>query len=111
MTVACYDADGKIADYLTLTDKVYEPGDGTEVRRAPESYDPARPLAIETPPCDRADVYVYVIANTFPASEVIKESPPFEIEVLTSAGGEKPSTTLYRVNQWGGLTLKQSLSE
>lgn len=109
MTVACYDAEGKVTDYLTLSDKVYEPGDGTEVRSAPEGYDAARPLVVETSPCDHADVYVYVIANTFPASDSIKESPPFEIELLTSRSGDKPETTLYNVNQWGGLTLKQAI--
>jgi hypothetical protein len=107
MTVTCYDADEKVVDYLTLVDKVYETGDGTEIRTAPQGYNHARPLSIETSPCDRADLFVYVIANTFPSSAVIKDSPPFEIEVVTSAGGEKPSKTLYPVNQWGGLTLKQ----
>jgi hypothetical protein len=109
MTVACYDTDGRIIDYLTLTDKVYETGDGTEIRTAPADYNPARPLVLETPPCHHAELFVYVIANTFPSSVVIKDSPPFEIEILTSRGGEKPVTTLYPVNQWGGLTLKQSL--
>ncbi len=109
MTAACFDADGGISDYLTLSDKVYEPGSGSEVRQAPADYDPARPLVLETPPCDHADIYVYVIANTFPASEVIKESPPFAIELLTSHGEDKPTTTLYSVNQWGGLSLKQEL--
>lgn len=111
MTAACFDADGKIADYLTLADKVWEPGDGTEVRQAPSGYNPSRPLLLETPPCDHADVYVYVIANTFPVSAVIKESPPFEIELLTSADGGELRTTTYKINQWGGISVKQSLTE
>jgi hypothetical protein len=110
MTVACYDTGGGIVDYLSLTDKVYETGDGTEIRLAPNDYNPLRPLVLETPPCDHAELFVYVIANTFPSSTVIKDSPPFEIEVLTSAGGEKPVTTIYPVNQWGGLTLKKTLT-
>jgi hypothetical protein len=110
MTVACYDSVGQIVDYLTITDKVYEPGDGTEIRTVPTDYNPVRPLALETPPCDHAELFVYVIANTFPTSQVIKDSPPFEIEVWTSAGGEKPRSTSYLVNQWGGLTLKQLLA-
>ena len=109
MTAACFDAGDRISDYLTLTDKVYEPGDGSEVRTSPAGYDPVRPLVLQTPPCDHADVYVYVIANTFPVSASIKDSPPFEIELLASAGGGRPGTTVYKVNQWGGLTLKQTL--
>jgi hypothetical protein len=110
MTAACFDAEGKISDYLTLTDKVYEPGDGSEVRTAPTGYYAVRPLALETPPCDHAEIYVYVIANTFPASDVIAKSPPFEIELATSIDGAKPESHLYKVNQWGGLTVKQSLA-
>lgn len=109
VTVACYNQSGRIVDYLTLADKVYEVGDGTEIRTAPADYSLSRPLTLETPPCDHAELFVYVIANTFPSSVVIKDSPPFEIEVLTKAGGEKSVTTLYPVNQWGGLTLKQML--
>ncbi|MDR0907311.1 MAG: hypothetical protein LBM63_01670 [Rikenellaceae bacterium] len=109
MTVACYDEGGQTSDYLNLADKVYETGDGTEARTAPADYNPARPLVLETPPCHHAELFVYVIANTFPSSTTIKDSPPFELEVLSSAGGEKPVSTLYPVNQWGGLALKQSL--
>ncbi len=110
MTAACFDADGRISDYLTLTDKTWEPGDGSEVRQAPAGYDTSRPLVLETPPCDHADIYVYVIANTFPVSAAIKDSPPFEIELLTSTDGGRPETNMYKVNQWGGLTFKQSLT-
>ncbi len=109
MTAACFDADGKISDYLTLTDKVWEPGDGSEVREAPAGYDPARPLVLETTPCDHSEIYVYVIANTFPVSAVIKESPPFVIELVVSRDGGSPETYPYNVNQWGGLTVKQTL--
>lgn len=109
VTAACFDAEGKVADYLTLTDKVYEPGDGTEIRNAPESYDPVRPLVLETSPCDHAEIYVYVIANTFPSSASIKDSPPFDVEVAISRDGGKPETTLWKVNQWGGVSIKQAV--
>lgn len=113
MTAACFDADGKASDYVTLTDKVYEPGDGSEVRGVPADYDAARHLVLETPPCDHADIYVYVIANTFPASDVIAKSPPFEMELITrniSATDDVPETHTYHVNQWGGLSVKLNLT-
>jgi hypothetical protein len=109
MTAACFDVEGNIADYVTLTDKVYEPGDGSEVRPAPADYDAARPLALEIPPCDRAEVYVYVIAKTFPVSDVISKSPPFDIELLISTDGGKPTVTTYPINQWGGISVKRTL--
>jgi hypothetical protein len=89
VTAVCFDAEGAMTGYVSLTDKN---------------------AVLETPPCDHADLYVYVIVAEFPASDVIAASPPFEIEVVTSADGGKPSVKNYFVNQWGGLSVKQSLS-
>jgi hypothetical protein len=89
MTAVCFDEGGAMTGYVSLTDKN---------------------SVLETPPADHADLYVYVIAREFPASDVIAASPPFEIEVVWSADGDKPSTKSYLVNQWGGLSVKQSLA-
>jgi hypothetical protein len=71
---------------------------------------------LETPPCDHADLYLYVIAREFPASDIIAKSPPFDIELLVSTApaapdhrDSKPSVTTYPVNQWGGLSVKQTI--
>lgn len=89
MTAVCFDADGAMTDYVNMTDK-----DAT----------------LETPSCESADLYLYVIAREFPASDVIAASPPFDIEVVVSANGTPPKTTAYPVNQWGGLSVKQVLA-
>ncbi len=89
MTAVCFGSGGEMVDYVNLTDKS---------------------LALMTPPCDHADLYLYVIAREFPASDVIAASPPFEIELLVSAGSVSPKTTSYAVNQWGGVSLKLPLS-
>ena len=56
-----------------------------------------------------ADAYVYVIANTFPDSDIIRESPPFDITLNYTIDGNAPVTNTYKVNQWGGLTVKQAI--
>ena len=89
MTAVCFGGSGGVTDYVNLTDK-----DGI----------------LETPPCRSADLYLYVIAREFPTSEAIAASPPFEIELVASADGGKPSATIYSVNQWGGLSIKKSLT-
>ncbi len=89
MTAVCFGASGEMTDYVNLTDK-----DGF----------------LETPPCESADLYLYIIAREFPASDSIAASPPFEIELVTSTDGGKPSAMTYSVNQWGGLSIKQSLT-
>jgi hypothetical protein len=85
MTAVCFDAEGAMRDYVNLTDKT---------------------AVLETPPCDHADLYLYVIAREFPVSDIIAKSPPFDIELLVSTDGGKPSVTTYPVNQWGGLSVK-----
>ncbi len=88
MTAVCFGANGEMTDYVNLTD---------------------RNTTLAPPPCDHADLYLYVIAREFPASDVVAASPPFEIELVTSVDGNKPAVTTYPVNQWGGLSVKQAL--
>ena len=88
MTAVCFGAGGERTGYVNLTDKN---------------------AGLETPPCESADLYFYVIAREFPASDVVSASPPFELEVVTSSDGGVPTVKCYPVNQWGGLSVKQPL--
>jgi hypothetical protein len=54
-------------------------------------------------------MYIYIIANSFPVSTVIKDSPPFEVELLTQKGEAAPEISRHSVNQWGGATFKVAL--
>ncbi len=89
MTAVCFDAEGQMTDYVNLTGKG---------------------ATLETPPCERADIYLYVIAREFPASDIVSKSPPFDIELATSINGGERHITTYAVNQWGGLSVKSSLA-
>ncbi len=87
MSAVCYDSGGSMIDYVNLA------GAGETV--------------LDTPPCDHADLYLYIITREFPSSDVIAASPPFEIEtVVTPSGGAPSRTASHLVNQWGGLSLK-----
>ncbi len=89
MAAVCYDVAGAAKDYVCLNDK----------------HD-----ALQIPSCERADLYIWVVANTFPASDVIAASPPFEVEILVSTDKKTdPTSTRFEVNQWGGLSVKMSL--
>lgn len=61
-----------------------------------------------TPPCESAELYIYVVAREFPESRAIADSPPFDISVVVSADGDQTLTT-YKVNQFGGLSVRQTL--
>ncbi len=92
MSAVCYDSGGGMIDYVNLA------GGGEAM--------------LETPPCDHADLYLYVIAREFPASDVIAASPPFGIEVVVSPSGDTPPRVVpCRVNQWGGLSLKLKIEK
>ncbi len=85
MTAVCFGAEGEMVDYVNVTEKN---------------------AVLETPRCESADLYLYVIAREFPASAVISASPPFDIEVVVSADGKTSTVKTYSVNQWGGLSVK-----
>lgn len=89
MTAVCLGANGEMAGYVNLTDNN---------------------AVLETPPCESADLYIYIVAREFPASDLISASPPFDIEVATSVDGDKPAVKTYPVNQWGGLSIKLPLA-
>lgn len=90
MTAVCFDPDGEVIDYVNLDDRAASGNNA---------------LTLETPPCDHADLYLYVIAREFPASDVISASPPFNIEVVVNGASKNCS-----VNQWGGISVKQRLT-
>jgi hypothetical protein len=89
MIAACFDDAGERTDYVNVTDKR---------------------SALETSPCHHADLYLYIVAREFPASPLISASPPFEISLVVATDGGKPSLKTFEVNQWGGLSVKRSLS-
>lgn len=109
ISAACYNADGGIADYVNLSDKVYDIGSGIESRTRPAGYARGAKVTLETPPCVRAEFFLYAVANTFPHSDIIRNSPPFSAAVACYTDGRLTERTEYAVNQWGGLTLKKEL--
>lgn len=104
-SVVCYDEQEAIVGYVNFVDQVLEPQTGEHIRAKPAQYDPQRPIEVVSEPCHHAVLYLYVIANTFPDSKVIRDSPPFEAQVAITAGDQLISTTTHEVNQWGGFTI------
>ncbi|MCC8034804.1 MAG: hypothetical protein LIO77_02580 [Rikenellaceae bacterium] len=104
MIVSC-DKEGNSLSFRNYTDRIYDVEYGTG-RGGPEGFDPAGRIAtIESDPCHHIEVYAYAVTNTFPDSESIKDSPPFQAILTVKVDGEQISTRRYDVNQWGGLTI------
>ncbi len=105
MTVVEFDAEGHLTGYRNFIDRVYEVDDGDDDRTAPEGYTNDRGAEITTEPCQRIEIYLYVITNTFPVSAVIRDSPPFPARLVVERDGKTVVDRQWEVNQWGGLTL------
>lgn len=64
-----------------------------------------RRLQLDTPVCDAFDLYIYIVANTLPASRIISQCPPFEVQVTITTDGREVYANTHAVNQWGGATI------
>jgi len=115
LSVAEFDEEDRLADYRNVVDRIYdiEDGRGSEVRQAPAGINAAqRMISVETGACDHIAIYLYVIANTFPYSVRISDSPPFPMDFVvrrtsdnSSDGAEEILRHTCEVNQWGGATI------
>lgn len=109
ISVVCYDGESQVTDYINHIDKVHEIINDDKGREQPVEYPESRVVRVATTPCDHIGMYIYVIANTFPSSSVIKDSPPFEAVLTLSCNGIETEKRLCDVNQWGGFTIAGEL--
>lgn len=97
--------EGGTGTFNNLVDKVYDVGCGGEPRSAPAGYPSPRIVKLNTQECAFVEIYIYVVANTFPSTDIISDWPPFPATLRVSANGMPVDERTYEVNQWGGLTV------
>lgn len=100
-----FDGDGVGTTFNNFVDKVYDTGYVGAPRSAPEGFSMPRAVKFETDECAFIDLYIYIVANTFPSTNRIGDWPPFPVTLRVSAGGIPVEIATYEVNQWGGLTV------
>lgn len=100
-----FDQNGGLGTFNNLVDKVYDVNFNTQTRSRPADYKSPRIIELTTQECAFVEIYVYVVTNTFPTSEVIGDSPSFTATLRVSANNMVLDQTPYTVNQWGGLTI------
>lgn len=103
--VVGYDEHGEKISFNDLSERIYELEYGGPVREAPVGYDDNRIVRLSSGECRYADIYIYAVANTLPASELIKDTLPFPAQLKVTAGGKTIIDREYSVNPWGGLTI------
>lgn len=105
MMVVGFDSEGNNAVFNNLIDKIYDANYRGDLREAPADYTISRDISLITSECAYVEIYIYVVANTFPQSDVISDSPSFDARLRVSAEGRVLKDKIYEVNQWGGLTI------
>lgn len=106
MIVVGYDDAGEKVSFDDYTERIYDLEYGTgAVRTAPEGYVDNRVSTLSSGECAYAEIYAYAVANTLPASEMIKDTPAFPARLTVEAGGKTVLDRDYTVNPWGGLTI------
>lgn len=100
MMGTCRSTDGAQSDYVHLTSK--GSANGNSFTPSPASR---RTLTLETPACATFNLYIYIVANTLPASRIIGQCPPFEVQVRICTDGREVYAKPHLVNQWGGSTI------
>lgn len=60
---------------------------------------------LTTPPCEGAEIYLYVVAREFPATTAVAAAPPFDVGLAVDG-----HTTIYKADQFGGLSAKLTVN-
>ena len=95
---ACYDEQGERVDFCSAESFVASAG--SKLREAPAGFDGPRELKLSTSACHSIVAYVYVVTNTEPVSNVIADSPPFDLKVKVRVGRKTLYNTVHKVSQW-----------
>lgn len=101
---ACYDEQGERVDFCSAESFVASAG--SKLREAPAGFDGPRELKLSTSACHSIVAYVYVVTNTEPVSNVIADSPPFDLKVKVRVGRKTLYNTVHKVSQWGGESIE-----
>ena len=101
---ACYDEQGGRTDFCSAESFVASAG--SKLREAPAGFDGPRELKLTTSACHSIVAYVYVVTNTEPISNVIADSPAFDLKLKVSIGRNAIYNKVHKISQWGGDSIE-----
>lgn len=101
---ACFNEQGERVDFRSAESFVASAG--SKLREAPQGFDGPRELTLSTAACHSIIAYIYIVTNTEPASNVIADSPPFDLKVKVSSGRTTLYNVVHKVSQWGGESIE-----
>lgn len=103
----CFDTADARTGFVSAESHVADVGAGLTAR--PSEIAPDRRLTLETPPCDHAILYIYVIPHALPESNDIDATKPFDLDLQIACDGAPLRSERLPINQWSGISLELRL--
>lgn len=105
----CFDGEGRRVGFASAEDVVAAVG--SDLRRPPQGTPKAadRRIGIDTVPCERIVMYLYIVPHTLPETREIGDVSPFDVRVRIACAGVPLRDTCYRINRWSGASLEIKL--
>lgn len=104
MMCGCFDTDDRRTDFVSTASDVADVGANLTVR--PDGIPDRSRITLETPPCDHALLYVYIIPHTLPTDNDIDNTRPFDIEIRIFSEGHLLHSEKRKINQWSGASIE-----
>lgn len=100
MTAEGLDGAGKRCGYFAVEDRIAETG--SKLRERPADYPADRRTVLECGPCERLQLYLYILPHCLPAADEIEYTPPFPARLKVLRDGKPLADRTIDVNPWGG---------
>jgi len=100
----CFDAADQRIGFASASLHIADAGANLE--KPPAEHKAGHKAVLETQPCDRLQLYIYIIPHTLPRSNDIDDTQPFEVEIALSKGARKLKKHRCRINQWSGASIE-----
>lgn len=78
---------------------------GANLAACPKGSGHPPKIVLQTPPCDHAQLFLYLIPHTLPESNRIEEIAPFPIRLTLYADDVQLRSEEHMVNRWAGISL------
>lgn len=104
MMCGAFDGKGQRIGFSSTESRVAEMGES--LKNPPAGTEMHRKLTLETVPCERIVLYIYVIPHTLPRDNEIGGHPPFPLRVKITCGDRTVMDRDYAINQWGGASIE-----
>lgn len=82
---------------------------GANLKQCPRGCAHPEAITLATPPCDHAQLFLYLIPHTLPESNRVEEIAPFPIRLTIYADGALLRTEEHMVNRWSGASIALQL--